>query len=268
MGFSYSGVLTSIGLEAASWALLLMGLVGCCTGPGERNLSAAQIHVAAASSLQFVLPEIGSAFEVHTGIKPTFSFSSSGAIASQIRRGAPIDLFCSADGSFVRELEEGGYTIERSSATYAFGRLVLAVRPELEPTSLAELTTAEYLSVGIAHPDLAPYGRAARDAIESVGAWDSVSRKAIYGENVAQVLAHFTRGNVTCAFLPLDLALREGLTFVELDPLSYRPIEHVLVVPSSAQNGAAGKRFAEFMLGKVAGAILKAHGFRTPEGAE
>jgi len=105
---------------------LLLGSIGCGNGELE-NESGAQVHVAAASSLQFVLPEIGTSYKLSIGNTVTFSFAASGSIFRQVRRGAPIDVFFSADSQFVRELEAAGHTYPGSSATYAFGRLVLAV---------------------------------------------------------------------------------------------------------------------------------------------
>ncbi len=247
---------------------MLVGSVGCGVGGGPENESGTPVHVAAASSLQFVLPEIGTAFQLSTGNRVTFSFAASGSISRQVSWGAPIDLFCSADSRFVRELEMAGHTYPGSSATYAFGRLVLAVNSGSGPMNLAELTGANYPEVGMANPDLAPYGRAAREALIAAGFWGSVSKKVIFGENVAQVLAYITRANVSSAFLPLDLAQREALVFTEVDTSLYNPIEHVLAVPRSAGNRSGGMSFAEFILGSKGRAILQDHGFRTPDGGD
>lgn len=245
---------------------MLLGSIGCGGGGGPENESGGQVYVAAASSLQFVLPEIGTAFQLSTGNRVTFSFAASGSISRQVSRGAPIDLFCSADSRFVRELEAAGHTHPGSSATYAFGRLVLAVNSGSGPMNLAELTSADYRVVGMANPDLAPYGRAAKEALIAAGVWESVSEKIVFGENVAQVLAYLARENVSCAFLPRHLARSQELGFTEVDISLYNPIEHVLVVPASAGNSSGGMSFAEFMLGSKSRAILRHNGFRTPDG--
>jgi molybdate transport system substrate-binding protein len=224
-----------------------------------------RIHVSAASSLQFVLPEIGEEYKSTSGSEVTFSFAASGSIASQIKRGAPIDLFCSADSRFVKDLEFGGHTWPGKAAIYAFGKLVMAVTTKSPPSNLEELTSPSFERIGLANPDLAPYGRAAKQALTEIGAWDEVSRKAVFGENVAHVLAYLRRANMDCAFLPLSLARREQFVFIEVQEDLYDPIEHVLTVPMSAENGAGGTKFAEFILSSRGQAILRQHGFGTPE---
>ena len=244
---------------------MLLGSIGC---GGPEKAPGTQVHVAAASSLQFVLPEIGTYYQLSTGNRVTFSFAASGSIYRQVSRGAPIDLFCSAESRFVRELEMAGHTYPGSSATYAFGRLVLAVSSGSGPVNLAELTSADYPDVGMANPDLAPYGRAAKEALIAAGVWESVSEKAVFGENVAQVLAYLTRENVSCAFLPHHLARWKELGFTEVDPSLYNPIEHVLVVPESAGNRSGGMSFAEFVLSPKGRGILQNHGLRIPDGGD
>ena len=248
-------------------ALFLAGIILSCGGQTSSQVGE-PVHVAAASSLQFVLPEVGTHYRLATGNHVTFSFAASGSISRQISRGAPIDLFCSADSRFVRELEAEGSIYPESAATYAFGRLVLAVNSGAGPGNLEELTSADYPDIGMANPDLAPYGRAAKEALLATGIWESVAEKVVYGENVAQVLAYLSRGNISCAFLPHHVARWEELGFTEVDPSLYDPIEHLLVIPVSAGNSSGGRSFAEFVLSLKGRGILQNHGLRLPDVGE
>ena len=247
--------------------LFLAGVLLSCGGETGSQVGK-PVHVAAASSLQFVLPEVGTHYQLATGNKVTFSFAASGSISRQISRGAPIDLFCSADSRFVRALEAEGHICPESAAAYAFGSLVLAVNPGAGPVNLEKLSRADYPDIGMANPELAPYGRAAKEALMATGIWESVAEKVVYGENVAQVLAHLSRGNITCAFLPHHLAKWEKLRFTEVDPSLYDPIEHLLVIPASAGNSSGGMSFAEFVLSLKGRGILQNHGLRLPDVGE
>ena len=247
--------------------LFLAGVLLSCGGETGSQVGN-PVHVAAASSLQFVLPEVGTHYQLATGNKVTFSFAASGSISRQISRGAPIDLFCSADSRFVRELEAKGAIYPESAATFAFGRLVLAVNSGAGPGNLEELTSAAYPDIGMANPDLAPYGRAAKEALLATGIWESVAEKVVYGENVAQVLAYLSRGNISCAFLPHHLARWEELGYTEVDPNLYDPIEHLLVIPVSAGNSSGGRSFAAFVLSLKGRGILQNHGLRLPDVGE
>lgn len=250
-----------------TFALFLTGILLSCGG-GNGSQPGKPVHVAAASSLQFVLPEIGTSYQLLTGNKVTFSFAASGSIFRQVCQGAPIDLFCSADRRFVRDLEAAGYAHPGSSATYAFGSLVLAVSSGSSPMDLAELTSRAYPDVGMANPDLAPYGGAAKEALIAAGVWESVAEKVVYGESVSQVLAYLSRGNISCAFVPKHLARWEQLSFTEVEASLYNPIEHLLVVPASAGNSSGGMSFARYVLGREGRAMLRNHGLRIPDGED
>ena len=107
-----------VGLLALALALL--------GGPSSHG-GGEPLTVAAATSLQFALAEIGQMFEEETGQVVVFSFGSSGDLARQIEHGAPVDVFASANAAYVGQLQAQGLIVASSQQVYAQGRVVLAV---------------------------------------------------------------------------------------------------------------------------------------------
>ena len=103
-------------------------VIGCLAGVlvlgGGLKARAGSPLIAAASTLQFALPEIAAAFRAETGLTVTPSFGSSGNFARQIREGAPFEMFLAADESFVFDLAKDGLARDQG-AIYAQGRIVL-----------------------------------------------------------------------------------------------------------------------------------------------
>ena len=100
-------------------------LVACASGP-----SGPQLLVGAASSLEPLLTELADEFEAETGVQLSFTFSASGALAQQIREGAPIDVFVSADARFMEDLANDGFVATDTLAHFADGVLVSRLRSQ------------------------------------------------------------------------------------------------------------------------------------------
>jgi molybdate transport system substrate-binding protein len=155
-------------------------------------LSAAQaqeIRVAAASDLQFAMPEIIAAFQSQNPkLKVTVSYGSSGRFDTQIRQGAPFDIFFSADDSFTKKLEQDGFLEANSRKLYAIGRVAVWVANRLK-LNVAQLGVKVLLDpsiakIAIANPEHAPYGVAAISLLEFYGL--EILPKLVYAENIAQ----------------------------------------------------------------------------------
>jgi molybdate transport system substrate-binding protein len=235
-------------------------MYACGQNPSEA------IQVSCASSLRYVMPEIVSEYERIGETRVAFSFASSGAIYQQIRSGAPIDLFCSADSEWIEKLLTEGLVEPSSVTTYAIGKLVVSCSEELVemPTSVESLKSVSISRVAWANPDLAPYGFAAQQVIIASGVKEDLEPKAVVGENVGQVLIYLTRGDVDCAFLPLSFVKWSGERYLALPSETYRPIEQVLAVPKSGRSAEGGSDFARFILSPVGRRILAENGFSLP----
>jgi molybdate transport system substrate-binding protein len=227
----------------------------------------APVRVAAASDLKFALAELAAQYERETGQKVQIRLGSSGQFMEQIRQGLPVDLFMSADESFVFQLADAGLTLDRG-ALYALGRIA-AVVPASSAISLdGELrglraNWAAVTSFAIANPEHAPYGRAARQALERLGLWDLVRPKLVLGENIAQttqfVASAAAQAGITALSLAVAPALAQSLRHVVLPPTLHDALRQRMVLLKGAS--AAAVRFYRYVQAPGAKAVLARYGF-------
>ena len=229
--------------------------------------------MAAASDLQFALDEIVAGFERDTGIVARVTYGSSGNFTRQIEQGAPFELLLSADEAYVERLAAGHLTRDRGSL-YAVGRIVLFA-PHGSPLRLdpgleqfgARLASGEAGRLAIANPEHAPYGRAAEQALRSLGLWDAAQPKLLFGENVAQAAQFASSGNadggIVAYSLALGPALRDRGSFVLLPASLHAPLRQRMVLLKGAS--PAAERLYEHLRSPAARAILRHYGFVLPE---
>jgi len=227
---------------------------------------AQEVRVAVATNFKSAMERIAEEFEAETGHEVLLSFGSTGKHYAQIRNGAPFDLFLAADVNRPRRLEEEGVAVAGSRFTYAVGRLALWSRESgLIDQDGAVLHSEGFRYVAIANPDLAPYGRAAREVLEALGLVESLRLRTVRGENVGQAFAFVRSGNAELGFvafaqvagLPADAA---GSVWVVPSEL-YSPIEQQAVL---LEETAAARALLEFLRGSRARAIIRESGYGGP----
>src|SRR5262249_45668359 len=125
------------------------------------------------------------------------SIGSSGNFFAQIKNGAPFDVFLSADTDFPMALAKDGLADSSSLVVYAYGRLVMwSNKPTVDvSTGFKALTQPAIKRIAIANPNVAPYGRAAKEALQRAGVWDAVKPKIVFGENISQTAQFVETGN-------------------------------------------------------------------------
>lgn len=245
--------------HVASTALLVAALPAC-SAPGRT------VRIAAASDLARAFEEVGRAFEAKTGITPVFTFDSSGLLAKKIDEGAPYALFASANRDFAADVVAHGHCDASSLRPYAQGRIVVwTAAGTPAPTTLAELADPRFKRVAIANPEHAPYGKAAKQALERAGLWDSLQSKLELGESVQATMQYARTGAVDAAIVALSLALvTDGGAFAPIDQALYDPLEQDLVVCGSGDAADAARRFADFVASPDGRAVMTRYGFSLP----
>lgn len=248
------------GAAALPFALALLG--AACTAKAPDG---SEIKVAAAADLARAFEDVGKAFEAKSGKKVTLTFGSSGLLAKQIAEGAPFDLFAAANASFADDAVKSGRCHAETKALYARGRIVIwAKKGSGKVASLAELVGDRFTKVAIANPEHAPYGRAAKEALEKAGVWEKVKPKLVFGENVQQTLQYAQTGNADAAIVALSLAKVSDGESTEIPETEHAPLDQALVVCGDGPRAALAKDFAAFVGSAEGRAIMNRYGFILP----
>ncbi len=224
------------------------------------------LTVSAAADLNYVFPEIGKLWQQATGNQVTFNLGSTGQLAQQIERGAPVDLFAAANKKFVEDLEKKGLILSDTKAFYGVGRITLWQKEgsTLDIKDIKDLTKPEIKRVAIANPDHAPYGVAAREALQSVGIWEEIQPKLVLGENVKQTQQYAETGNVDVALVALSISVNQPGKWTLVPNELHKPLEQMLAVPKSAPHPEEAKRFAAFINGGTSRPLMRKYGFVLP----
>jgi molybdate transport system substrate-binding protein len=246
--------------------LVLLASFGC--GGGKTGPTLPTIRVAAASDLQRAFPVLAARFQLDHGIEAIPTFGSSGTLVEQIKGGAPYDLFLSANRGFVEDLARAGLVPPESVRPYARGRLAIAVPEKSEPgafeiKSLADLARPEVKAFALANPSFAPYGIAARQALDKAGLWEGLEPKRILSSNVREALQFVESGNVDAAFVGTAIGKVPGVRLIPVDPDAYEPIIQALGVVGRSEHAADAEKFARFLLSEAGQGILRDLQFST-----
>ena len=222
-----------------------------------------ELTVAAASDLTPAFEEIGREFESASKTKVVFMLGSTGMLTRQIENGAPVDLFAAANVSYVDGLEQKGLIIPDSKAIYARGRITLWTRDDspIRLQGIADLARPEVMRIAIANPDHAPYGLAARQALESIGIWERVKPKLVFGDNIRQTMQYAETGNVDVAIVALSLSMQSHGRWTLIPEELHKPLDQGLGIIKTTKNEKAARAFAAFLAGPQGQAIMKKYGF-------
>ena len=233
------------------------------------------LHIAAAADLQPLLPGILTQFEAQTGIHAEASYQSSATLATQIINGAPFDLFLAADLSFPQRVIAAGLAEEAQPIVYAQGTLVLWTRNDspFRNLSLDSLRDPALKSIAIANAEHAPYGRAAKAALEHLQLYDTLQSKLVVAENIAQTAQYADSGNAQLGLISLTSALTPRLKasghYVLMPRDAYPPIQQgTIVVKRAGANTDAAHRFLSFFMSVPVQYQLEAGGLAPPAAAQ
>lgn len=251
-------------LACVAFLLALLCVISACK---DRPTNTSQdLTVAAASDLMPAFEELGRAFESAHQRKVVFVFGSTGMLTRQIENGAPMDLFAAAHVSYIDQLEQKGLIIPGTKAVYARGRIILWTSPDsnVRLEGIADLARPEVTRVAIANPDHAPYGLAARQALETAGVWDRVRPKLVYGDNIRQTLQFAETGNVEVAIVALSLSVQSRGRWTLIPEELHQPIDQGFGILKNTQNEQAAREFIAFLNGPQGRAIMQKYGFTFP----
>ncbi|NOX62822.1 MAG: molybdate ABC transporter substrate-binding protein [Chloroflexi bacterium] len=239
---------------------LVFALAACAAAPRDPLL------VSAAANLNPAFDDLAQGFREETGLDVSFNFAASGKLAQQIEQGAPVDAFAAADERYIDELVQAAALTPDSRRVFARGRLVLWTRADspLIIERIDDLLDPRVLRIALANPDHAPYGAAAREALQHAGVWEEVQSRLILGENVLQALQFAETGNVDAAIVSLSLALDAGGRYALIPESLHHPLNQTIAIVAGAAHPQAAQRFIDYLDSPAAREALRAYGFALP----
>lgn len=227
---------------------------------------AQELVVSAAASLTNAFQAVGQAFEqARPGAKVSLNFAASGALLAQIRQGAPVDVFASADQETMNRA--AGLIAAPTRADFAANTLalILPASSPLEPRALSALTGPSFSRVAAGSPATVPVGRYTVQAVEKAGLAAALQPKWIYGESVRQVLNYVARGEVDAGFVYRTDALIEGeKTRIAFTVPTTTPVTYPIARIAASRNAALADEFIAFVRSEAGQAILQRFGFSSP----
>ncbi|MXU66602.1 molybdate ABC transporter substrate-binding protein [Oceanomicrobium pacificus] len=249
-------------LAGISGGLALLGS-GMAIGADEQG----PLRVAVAANFLDTARRVGAAFTAAGGGMVEFSSGSTGQLFAQITQGAPFDLFLAADRERPAAAAAAGLVADAGPFTYAIGRLALvSSAPDIAPSPERLLTDGG--RVAIANPDTAPYGRAAVEVMDALGLTDPLAGRLVRGTSVGQAFQFVESGNAAFGFIAASqIAARPDRPRWPVPEDLHTPIRQDGAVLAASRQPEAAARFAAFLQGDAAAAILRADGYRTGAGA-
>jgi len=229
---------------------------------------AADLTVSAAASLTNAFKDLGPAFEAQNpGTKLLFNFAASDALLAQLAKGAPADVFASADQETMDKADAQKLLIAGSRRNFVHNTLVLVAPSDstLGLTGLADLGKPEVKRVAIGNPSGVPAGRYTKGALEAAKLWGVVEPKAVFAQNVRQSLDYVARGEVEAGFVyATDAAVMKDKVKVAATIPTETPISYPIAAIAGGPNPEAARRFVEFVLSAEGQAVLARYGFSKP----
>jgi len=270
--------------RAAFLTIITVGWVMASVRANAKDDPAPTVSIAAAANLVYALDALDAAFVASTpGTKVTVATGASGNLVAQIRNGAPYDVFLSADLEFPRALVQAGHADPHSLQTFATGRLVLwttssSVAWREPPADASARDRRQFIAtivrdpslrrLAIANVETAPYGSAAKQALENLGVWSEAQSKIVVGENITQTAQFVETGNAEAGFVALSLVLSPKLHtrghWVEVPADLYAPLEQGVVLTQRGAANPAAASYLSFLRSEAARKILERFGYSVP----
>ncbi|HEX2205993.1 MAG TPA: molybdate ABC transporter substrate-binding protein [Longimicrobium sp.] len=225
------------------------------------------LTVAAAASLREAMGELEAAYEAENrGVDVRTTFGASGLLRQQVEQGAPVDVFVSAAEGPIDALQAAGLVDPRSRRVLAGNELVLVVpQGSTAPVrGFGDLDAPEVRRVALGAPASVPAGEYADEVLRALGIREAVARKAVYGQNVRQVLAYVESGDADAGVVyRTDAAVSRRVRLVaSAPPGTHGPITYPVAVVRRTRAPEAARAYVAFLLGPEGRAVLRRRGFR------
>jgi molybdate transport system substrate-binding protein len=225
--------------------------------------------VSAASSLTNAFNEIGKAFEqAHPGTRVLLNYAASDTLLQQIAKGAPADVFASADQESMDKADTQNLIVSATRSNFARNTLVLTVPIEsnVSLTSFQDLTRPTIARIAIGKSETVPAGRYAKQALDAANLWGTLAEKFIYTQSVRQALDYVNRAEVDAGFVyRTDAKIMGDKVKIAFEVSLATPILYPIAVVEDSGQTKLAKEFISFVSSEAGQNILNSHGFTRPE---
>ncbi len=228
---------------------------------------AAEVQVAVASNFTAPIQAIAADFEKDTGHKLVAAYGATGQFYTQIKNGAPFEVFLAADDTTPAKLESEGDAVKGSRFTYAVGTLALWSAKDGYVDSQGQvLKHNDFQHLSIANPKAAPYGLAATQVLDKLGLTAQVKSKLVEGQNITQAYQFVSTGNAELGFVALSQVYKDGkvtggsawIVPAEL----HDPIKQDAVILNKGRDNPAAVALVDYLKGPKAAAIIQTYGYQ------
>lgn len=226
-----------------------------------------EVQVAVAANFTAPIQAIAADFEKDTGHKLVAAYGATGQFYTQIKNGAPFEVFLAADDTTPEKLEKEGDTVKGSRFTYAIGTLALWSAKQGYVDGKGEvLLKNQYQHLSIANPKAAPYGLAATQVLAKLKLTEATQAKLVEGQNITQAYQFVSTGNAELGFVALSQIYRDGKVssgsawVVPAD--MHDPIKQDAVILNKGKDNPAAKALVEYLKGPKAAAVIKSYGYQ------
>ena len=241
------------------YGLLFLLVLGGCSKKSDHSLT-----IATAANVQFAMEAMVKAFKAESGIQADIVLGSSGRLNTQIKSGAPYDVFVSADLKYTEDLYEKNLAQDKP-IVYGYGVLVLWQNSLGHTVKLEDLKSDSVTKIAVANPETAPYGTAALQVLNKTGLINDLNDKLVFGESISQVNQYVLSKAAQVGFTAKSVVISRELghvgSWIEIDPNLYDPITQGAVA-IHGENEKAAKRFLQFMTSNKGKSILRSFGYR------
>ncbi|MGO4763020.1 molybdate ABC transporter substrate-binding protein [Cupriavidus sp. 2KB_3] len=229
---------------------------------------AADLVVSAAASLTNAFKTLAEQYEKgHPDTKIVLNFGASDVLMQQIVRGAPADVFASADQDAMNRAEAEKVIQPASRKDFAANQVVLIVPADskLGIGALRDLTRTDVKRVAYGNPSSVPVGRYTKGALEAENLWEVVSAKGVPAQNVRQSLDYVARGEVDAGFVfATDAAVMPDKVKVAVRVPNRTPATYPIALTTQTRQPAQAASFVQYVLSPDGQAVLAKYGFQKP----
>lgn len=221
-----------------------------------------EIMVSAAASLKNCLEEILPEYEKVSGNTVLLNLGGSGTLRAQIEKGAPVDLFISANQENVNMLIDKEMVKKENAYDFLSNVLILVKSPysKSEIKSVQELENSDvYIAIG--NPETAPVGKYTLQALKNLEIFETLnSEKIVYAKDVTATAQYVDMGEVDFGIIydSDKNRMKNPIVIAEFPENSHDKIIYSLALMN---NNKETENLFEFLRKEDTKKIFKKHGF-------